>query len=184
VTIFAIREQRTRGARSRVQSANHSSTTRRSCAARLSQVSGQPPTYKAMAEELGLTASEIQEWRSARYGVVSTLSVGAKSSRTQFAALQAVGAVRRYPRRQRALRERGFVQDMSPAAPICRWRIDTAVVDVMPTLGERLDTRIKDKRYISRRADTPHILIPARDRATKRQAGAGFSGTPHPSPQT
>jgi hypothetical protein len=33
-----------------------------------------------------------------------------------------------------SLRSLGFVPDMSPAAPICRWRIDQITVDVMPTL--------------------------------------------------
>ncbi|WP_233584864.1 nucleotidyl transferase AbiEii/AbiGii toxin family protein [Aquabacterium soli] len=33
-----------------------------------------------------------------------------------------------------ALRAQGFRQDMSPDAPICRWRIDQTTVDVMPTL--------------------------------------------------
>lgn len=31
------------------------------------------------------------------------------------------------------LRERGFVQDMRPGAPICRWQVEGVVVDVMPT---------------------------------------------------
>lgn len=35
---------------------------------------------------------------------------------------------------ENALRTRGFVQDMDSQAPICRWRIDGVVVDVMPTL--------------------------------------------------
>lgn len=33
-----------------------------------------------------------------------------------------------------ALRAQGFGPDMSPDAPICRWRIDQITVDVMPTL--------------------------------------------------
>jgi predicted nucleotidyltransferase len=39
-----------------------------------------------------------------------------------------------YHRVEQAMRERGFVQDMAPAAPICRWRIGNVAVDVMPTL--------------------------------------------------
>lgn len=39
-----------------------------------------------------------------------------------------------YHRVEMAMRERGFVQDMAPTAPICRWRIDNVAVDVMPTL--------------------------------------------------
>jgi predicted nucleotidyltransferase len=33
-----------------------------------------------------------------------------------------------------ALRAQGFKPDMSPDAPLCRWRIDQTTVDVMPTL--------------------------------------------------
>lgn len=39
---------------------------------------------------------------------------------------------------EKALRARGFVQDMAPAAPICRWRIGAVAVDVMPTLEKIL----------------------------------------------
>lgn len=35
---------------------------------------------------------------------------------------------------ERALTARGFVQDMSRDAPICRWRAGTVAVDVMPTI--------------------------------------------------
>ncbi len=31
------------------------------------------------------------------------------------------------------LRQRGFVQDMRPDAPICRWQVEGVTVDVMPT---------------------------------------------------
>lgn len=36
------------------------------------------------------------------------------------------------------LRARGFVQDMRPDAPICRWGVGNVVVDVMPPLEEIL----------------------------------------------
>lgn len=39
-----------------------------------------------------------------------------------------------YRRVEKALRERGFTQDMRAGAPICRWRIGEVAVDVMPTL--------------------------------------------------
>ena len=39
-----------------------------------------------------------------------------------------------YHRIEAALRQQGFVQDMSEGAPICRWRIEGVAVDVMPTL--------------------------------------------------
>lgn len=43
-----------------------------------------------------------------------------------------------YHRIEDALRARGFVQDMRPQAPICRWQIGPVVVDVMPPLEEVL----------------------------------------------
>ncbi len=43
-----------------------------------------------------------------------------------------------YHRVEQALRERGFVQDMAPTAPICRWRVGNVAVDVMPTLEKIL----------------------------------------------
>ncbi len=43
-----------------------------------------------------------------------------------------------YHKVERALVKQGFVNDMSPQAPICRWRIDSVVVDVVPTLKEIL----------------------------------------------
>lgn len=43
-----------------------------------------------------------------------------------------------YHRVENALRARGFVQDMRPAAPICRWQVGSVVVDVMPLLEKIL----------------------------------------------
>lgn len=46
--------------------------------------------------------------------------------------------LRDYHRVEKTLRARGFVQDMRPNAPICRWRIGAVIVDVMPTLEKIL----------------------------------------------
>lgn len=43
-----------------------------------------------------------------------------------------------YHRIEKALRERGFTQDMSADAPICRWQVEGVTVDVMPTMEEIL----------------------------------------------
>jgi hypothetical protein len=43
-----------------------------------------------------------------------------------------------YHRVEEVLRTRGFVQDMHPQAPICRWQVGSVVVDVMPPLEEVL----------------------------------------------
>jgi hypothetical protein len=38
-----------------------------------------------------------------------------------------------YHRLAEKLRERGFVEDLSPEAPICRWKTEGVILDVMPT---------------------------------------------------
>lgn len=43
-----------------------------------------------------------------------------------------------YAHVEKALRAQGFVNDISKDAPICRWRVGTVTVDVMPTLKEIL----------------------------------------------
>ncbi len=43
-----------------------------------------------------------------------------------------------YHRIEKALRERGFAQDMRLDAPICRWQVEGVTVDVMPTKEEIL----------------------------------------------
>ena len=45
-----------------------------------------------------------------------------------------VAALTDYHRLEQSLRDSGFTQDPSPDAPICRWRVGPALVDVMPTL--------------------------------------------------
>jgi len=39
-----------------------------------------------------------------------------------------------YYRVEKTLEARGFAHDMSPGAPICRWRVEGVAVDVMPAL--------------------------------------------------
>jgi len=43
-----------------------------------------------------------------------------------------------YARVEKVLRAQGFVNDISKDAPICRWRVGSVTVDVMPTLKEIL----------------------------------------------
>jgi len=38
-----------------------------------------------------------------------------------------------YHRLAEKLRKRGFVEDLSPEAPICRWKTEGVILDVMPT---------------------------------------------------
>jgi len=46
--------------------------------------------------------------------------------------------LRQYYHLSESLRECGFVEDMTPDAPICRWRTKGVVLDVMPTNPEIL----------------------------------------------
>jgi len=46
--------------------------------------------------------------------------------------------LRKYYHLADGLRERGFIEDMTPGAPICRWRAKGVVLDVMPTNPEIL----------------------------------------------
>ena len=50
---------------------------------------------------------------------------------------QAVALVE-YHRFEERLRARGFAQDHSPGAPICRWHIGAVTVDAMPTIDDVL----------------------------------------------
>lgn len=43
-----------------------------------------------------------------------------------------------YPRFERRLRERGFLNDMRQGAPMCRWTFNTLTVDIMPIEGSFL----------------------------------------------
>ena len=43
-----------------------------------------------------------------------------------------------YHRIEKALTRQGFAHDVSAVAPVCRWRVDTIAVDVMPTLEKIL----------------------------------------------
>lgn len=47
--------------------------------------------------------------------------------------LAVVTALHNYHALEEKLAQRGFTRDMSPEAPICRWRIGEVVVDLMPT---------------------------------------------------
>jgi hypothetical protein len=49
-----------------------------------------------------------------------------------------VGSLIEYHRLSKRLRERGFSEDQSPDAPICRWRAGGILLDVMPTHPEIL----------------------------------------------
>ena len=44
-----------------------------------------------------------------------------------------VAALPAYHALERKIAERGFVRDMSPDAPICRWKVGAITMDLMPT---------------------------------------------------
>ncbi len=49
----------------------------------------------------------------------------------------------RYSDIEQTLRDLGFQHDMSEGAPMCRWRLEKLVVDIMPTIGEQLGLNTK-----------------------------------------
>ncbi len=65
-----------------------------------------------------------------------TTDLGAPSIRaTQDVDLICKAVIRSdFYRVEEELRRQGFVHDVSPKAPICRWRVNAVAVDVMPTL--------------------------------------------------
>lgn len=70
-----------------------------------------------------------------------------------------VVALKDYHAVERALAARGFVQDMSRDAPICRWRIGAVAVDVMPTLEDVLG--FSNRWYPLATATPQDVLLPS-----------------------
>jgi hypothetical protein len=64
-----------------------------------------------------------------------------------------------YHRVETRLRARGFVQDLTPEAPICRWRIGNVAVDVMPTLDKILG--FSNRWYPLALASAQRIALPS-----------------------
>lgn len=64
-----------------------------------------------------------------------------------------------YQRIEKALRQRGFVNDISKDAPICRWRIGAVTVDVMPTLEDILG--FSNRWYPLALATAERALLPS-----------------------
>lgn len=86
-----------------------------------------------------------------------------------------------YHKVERALTTRGFVQDMSRDAPICRWRIGGVAVDVMPMIETVLG--FSNRWYPLATATAQHVALPSGNEirlinapafvATKLEAFAG-----------
>lgn len=67
--------------------------------------------------------------------------------------------LRDYHRVESALRKRGFVPEMQPDAPICRWRVGTVAVDVMPTLDHILG--FSNRWYPLALATADQVVLPS-----------------------
>ena len=72
------------------------------------------------------------------------------------------------------LRERGFLQDLSPQAPICRWRIGSLKVDVMPPLESILG--FANRWYPMALESAEWFILPS-GRAIRVITAAVFIGT-------
>ncbi len=68
-------------------------------------------------------------------------------------------ALGEYYQIERALRERGLSSDVSPGAPICRWRQGGLIVDVMPTLESVLG--FSNRCYALAAATAQPCLLPS-----------------------
>jgi hypothetical protein len=81
------------------------------------------------------------------------------------------------------LRKRKFQKDMSPDAPICRWKVDDLIVDVMPTNEQILGftnrwyssalQTAQDCRLSDDNNETIRLVTPVYFLATKLEAFAG-----------
>lgn len=64
-----------------------------------------------------------------------------------------------YQRIEEVLRKRGFVNNVSADAPICRWRVGAVTVDVMPTLKEILG--FSNRWYPDALATAKNVTLPS-----------------------
>ena len=78
------------------------------------------------------------------------------------------------------LRRLGLVEDSTPGAPLCRWRQDSLVVDVMPTDASLLgfsnrwySTAIQTAQHIRLARQTVQVVTPTLFIATKLEAHRG-----------
>ena len=89
-----------------------------------------------------------------------------------------------YYRIEEALRSRGFKQDMSENAPVCRWLVDAIKVDIMPTQEDILGfsnrwylPAIKNADHIEMEKElTIQLVTPPYFLATKIEAFKGRGG--------
>lgn len=86
-----------------------------------------------------------------------------------------------YYKLENALRSRGFIQDMSENAPVCRWLVDAIKVDIMPTQEDILGfsnrwylPAIKNADYVELEKElTIQLVTPPYFLATKIEAFKG-----------
>lgn len=69
-----------------------------------------------------------------------------------------VTALRDYHALERKFAQRGFARDLSPDAPICRWKIGAIAVDLMPT-DERV-LGFANRWYAEAAASAMHLSLP------------------------
>lgn len=62
-----------------------------------------------------------------------------------------------YYKLEEALRNRGFIQDMSENAPVCRWLIDAIKVDIMPTQEDILG--FSNRWYLPAIKNADHVEL-------------------------
>jgi predicted nucleotidyltransferase len=85
-----------------------------------------------------------------------------------------VTALPGYHQLERRFEERGFTRDVSPDAPICRWRIRDIIVDLMPT-DERV-LGFSNRWYVEAAASASRCDLPS-GRAIRLISAPAFAAT-------
>ncbi len=96
-------------------------------------------TLTLAVDRLGPVADEMVFLGGCATGLLIT-DPAAPSVRitTDVDVITEVTSVRDYYQLSDRLRQRGFAEDQSEGAPVCRWKLESTILDVMPTKPDLL----------------------------------------------
>lgn len=111
-------------------------------------------------EQLGELADEMVFLGGCATGLLITDSAAPPIRVTKDVdAIIQVVSLAQYHRLSEKLREKGFQEDMSDGAPICRWISNNVILDVMPTDSKILG--FSNRWYVSATENAVHIQLPS-----------------------
>lgn len=111
-------------------------------------------------EQLGELADEMVFLGGCATGLLITDSAAPPIRVTKDVdAIIQVVSLAQYHRISEKLREKGFQEDMSDGAPICRWISNNVILDVMPTDSKILG--FSNRWYVSATRNAVHIQLPS-----------------------